>query len=101
MNAALAWCVHGSALRPNINFFLRDWRIESIEQDEAGEKAAYVRLPGDLLPLFGNRHGAEAKERIQSEPYGDEGQEPRIAQCRDERGCRHAIGLSVALPPPH
>lgn len=41
-----------------------DDRIECVKQQQAGNKAADVSLPGDLLALFANRDGPEADKQI-------------------------------------
>jgi hypothetical protein len=35
---------------------------ERVEENEAGKKAADMRLPGELLPLFGGSAWAETKQ---------------------------------------
>ena len=66
--------------RPGIALLLRHCRIEGVEQDQAGEETANMGLPGDLLPLFGDRQRAEAEQRIQSDPHREEDQKSRLAE---------------------
>src|SRR5580704_18464722 len=56
---------------------LRTNRIEGIEQDQTGKKAADMRLPSDRLALLAaDRHSAEAEQHVESEPDDEEHQEP-------------------------
>jgi len=67
-----------------IEFGARRPRIKRVEQQQPGEKAANMGLPGDLLPCLGtHRHGTQAKKRIEPYPNHKEHQKPRIAQRRE------------------
>src|SRR5580692_4625685 len=78
-------------------FRLRNFRIKSVEQDQAGKKAADMGLPGDRLAvLAADRHRAEAEQHVQSEPDDQEHQEPDVGERRQERPRRHAMGAGFA-----
>src|ERR1051326_1911414 len=50
-----------SSARLAVELRLRHCRIERGKQQEAGDEAADMRLPGDLLPLLAERERAEAE----------------------------------------
>ena len=58
-------------------------RIEQREQQEPGEEATDMRLPGDARAIGTERNEAKARDgedQVGDEPHGEKGEHARIAQ---------------------
>src|SRR5258705_5868022 len=79
-----------------VNVGMGDDRIEQREQDEAGEKAADMRLPRDRLFDAGDRERAQTEQDIDAEPGRQKRDDTHVAQRRRQRRGRAPIGRFIA-----
>src|SRR5581483_7596585 len=73
-------------------------RIEPGKQQQPGEKAADMRLPGDDFIGARQRRRPQAEEEIQAKPDCQKGDHRRLAQRARERQRRHMVGGVAAAP---
>ena len=67
-------------------------RIEQREQQQPGEEAADMRLPGDRHTFGPDADGADAEHNVDAEPDRQKSQHARIAERTPQRLCRDKIG---------
>src|SRR5208282_2575611 len=83
-----------------IEFPPRHDRIESGEQEQAGEKPADMGLPRDFLPFRGHGNGAHAEQGVQPDPDPQEDEEARVTERRKQWSGRDTIAIAGAVQPP-
>ena len=69
-------------------------RIEQRKQQQAGEKSADMRLPGDARAVGADRDRSDAEDDVDAEPDREKTEHARIAQ-------RSASATAPAPSPPH
>lgn len=79
-------------------FRARDW-IEPVEQQQAGEEPADMRLPRDWLIIADDLQLTRAKNQINAHPYDQKDNNARIAQHAGQWNRRHAISFIVVAAP--
>lgn len=73
-----SFLLHRSAIINALNGAAASDRIEQAEQEQAGGKAADMRLPGDRLLLAGERDRAEPEQQIHAKPHSEKCQHARV-----------------------
>src|SRR4030081_3735614 len=66
--------------------------IEQRKQQQSGEKAADMRLPGDAGTIRADGDRSDAKDDVDAEPYAEKTQHPSVAQRMGQRQRRHLCG---------
>src|SRR5262249_53558677 len=84
--------------RATVELLRRGDGIEQRKQQQAGEEAADMRLPGDLLIKAHQRGGAEPEQEVEAEPRADKHNDTPVAQRDRERHGWHLVRLGIGAP---
>src|SRR3984957_9641476 len=86
-----AVCSVGGGRTRSMGCRARD-RIEQREQQQAGEKAADMRLPGDAGAVRADGDRSDAEDDVDAEPDAKKTQHPSVAQRARQWQRRHLCG---------